>query len=67
MAGSEVFATSTGMKAMFRERDLWNMRLLTTLMTTKSCNESNDVHDVAICILLFMRKVENTPKCGVRS
>ena len=43
------------------------LRLLTTPMTTESCNESNDAHDVAICILVFMRKVENTPKCGVCS
>ena len=27
-------------------------------MKTESCNESNDAHDVAICILVFMRKVE---------
>ena len=38
------------------------MRLLTTPITTRSCNESNDANDVGICILVFMRKVENTPQ-----
>lgn len=44
-----------------------NHATLTIPMTTTSCNKSNDAHDVAICILVFMRKMENTPKCGVSS
>ena len=67
MAGNKVFTTPTGMESIFLERDSSVMRLLTTPMTTTSCNESNDAHDVAICIVVFMRKVENTPKCGVCS